>query len=265
MNGTQRTVRRFLRSLHILRPRSHLCERGLIVLVMHVVILAAGRGTRMGALTEALPKPMLEVAGKTLLEHKFDALPEDVHEIILIVGYLKERIIERFGNSYNGKKLIYIEQENIVGGTMDALLKAREVLSEKFLVMMGDDVYAPEDIRAVLAHEWALLVSRVPDTSVGGRIVEEGGRIINILEHSVVGEGLISTNLFALDPRIFEYPPVPKAPGSSELGLPQTVLAASRASGISLSLVEAKDWLQITAPGDLIRASEVLSTERAAS
>ncbi len=227
---------------------------------MQAVILAAGRGTRMGVLTQTLPKPMLEVGGKTLLEHKFDALPDDVHEIVLIVGYLKEKIIERFGDSYRGKKLIYIEQKNIVGGTMDALLQARNVLNENFLVMMGDDIYAPEDIRAVLSHEWALLVARVPDTSVGGRIVEEGGRVINILEHAVSGEGFISTNLFALDPRIFAFSPVPKAPGSTELGLPQTVLAASRANGIPLSFVEAKGWMQITAPEDVERAERVLST-----
>ncbi len=227
---------------------------------MHAVILAAGRGKRMGALTETLPKPMLQVAGKTLLEHKFDALPEDVHEIVLVVGYLKEKIVERFGDSYKGKKLTYIEQENIVGGTMDALLQARDVLKEKFLVMMGDDIYAPEDIRTVLSHEWALLVARVPDTSVGGRIMEKEGRVTDILEHSVSGEGFISTNLFALDPRIFEHAPVPKTPGSTEIGLPQTVLSASRTSGIPLSLVEAGRWIQITSPEDIARAERMLST-----
>lgn len=227
---------------------------------MQAVILAAGRGSRMGVLTHMLPKPMLPVLGKTLLEHKFDALPEEVHEIVLIVGYLKEVIIERFGESYKGKKLIYIEQENIVGGTMDALMQAKNVLREKFIVMMGDDIYAPEDIRAVLAHEWALLVARVPDTSVGGRIVEDGGRVVDILEHSVSGEGFISTNLFTLDPRIFVHTPVPKAPGSTELGLPQTVLAASRASSIPLAIVQAARWIQITAPDDIVRAELMLST-----
>jgi NDP-sugar pyrophosphorylase family protein len=230
---------------------------------MQAVILAAGRGTRMGKLTETLPKPMLPMNGKTLLEHKFDALPEEVHEIILIVGYLQETISAKFGDSYNGKKLIYIEQENIVGGTMDALMQAKDVLTEKFLVMMGDDLYSKEDIAAIIAHDWAVLVQRVPDTGGGGKVVYgSDGHVIDIIESGghAGGEGGINTNMWVLDPRIFAYPSVPKAPGSSELGLPQTVLAASKASGIPVDVVEATRWIQITNPDDLHKAEAVLST-----
>ncbi len=227
---------------------------------MQAVILAAGRGTRMGELTETLPKPMLTVQGKTLLEHKFDVLPESVHEIILIVGYLRERISEKFGESYNGKKITYIEQHDIVGGTMDALAQAQDVLSEKFIVMMGDDIYSKEDIDALVAYEWALLVQRVPDTSVGGRVVLDlDHQVVDIIE-GAPGEGAVSTNMFVLDPRIFDYPPVSKSPHSRELGLPQTVLAASKASGIPLRVVEATQWIQVSNPDDLAKASQALST-----
>lgn len=227
---------------------------------MQAVILAAGRGTRMGKLTETLPKPMLTVAGKTLLEHKFDALPPEVDEIIIIVGYLKEKISEAYSSSYKGKKLVYLEQKNIVGGTMDALLTAKGALKEKFVVMMGDDIYSKEDIETMCTHEWALLVQKVLDTSVGGRVVtNEVGMVTAIVEHTIGGEGIVGTNMFALDTRLFLYPPVPKAEGSTEIGLPQTVLAASKASGIPLSIVEAKRWIQITTPEDIARAEALLA------
>ena len=69
---------------------------------MQAVILAAGRGVRMGALTESTPKPMLQIKGRTLLEYKLAALPEEVDEVIIVVGYLGGMIQSHFGGEYNG-------------------------------------------------------------------------------------------------------------------------------------------------------------------
>src|SRR3990167_990885 len=106
---------------------------------MQCVILAAGRGTRMMELTGAVPKPMLEVAGRPLLEYKLDALPEEVNEIVIVVGYLKEVIQQHLSTSYNGKQIVYVEQKNL-DGTAGALWSAQPVLKDRFLVMMGDDI-----------------------------------------------------------------------------------------------------------------------------
>ena len=229
-------------------------------MAMQCVILAAGRGTRMGELTEKKPKPMLEVGGKTLLEHKFDVLPDDVDEIILVVGYLQDIIKDRFGDTYRGKKISYVTQENIVGGTADALWQAKPHLKNKFLVMMGDDIYSRVDIDAMRVHDWALLVQRVSDTAVGGRVVIDADHnVADIIEGNSGGEGGVSANLFILDTRIFDFPQVPKATGSSEMGLPQTVLAASKASGIPFAVVESTGWIQITNPDDIQKAEKALS------
>lgn len=227
---------------------------------MQAVILAAGRGTRMGDLTMDRPKPMLEVAGKTLLQHKFDVLPEGVDEIIVVIGYLGDVIQNTYGDSYNGTRIRYVTQENPVGGTADALWQAKDLLTGKFVVMMGDDIYVREDIAACLAHEWALLVQRVPDTTVGGRVITDAeNNIVDIVEGNSGGDGAVSTNLFALDTRVFDFPQVAKAAGSTEMGLPQTVLAASRASGIPFAVVEATNWIQITNPTDIKAAEESLA------
>ena len=61
---------------------------------MKAVILAAGKGTRMGDLSLETPKPMLKVLGKTLLEHKLDSLPDVIDEVVITVGYLKDRIVD---------------------------------------------------------------------------------------------------------------------------------------------------------------------------
>lgn len=211
----------------------------------------------MGALTDDRPKPMVTVAGKTLLEHKFDALPPDIEDIVLVVGYRQEVIRAAYGEYYQGKRIRYVEQRNIVGGTADALWQAQPLLMGRFVVMMGDDLYGRDDIARMMAFEWALLAGDVSDMRSGGRVVIEGDTLVRV-DEGESGAGLYNTNVFTLDMRIFNFPQVPKAPGSSELGLPQTVIAASRASGIPISVVRARTWMQITTPEDVEKASQSL-------
>lgn len=227
---------------------------------MQAVILAAGRGTHMQALTDACPKPLLQVAGKSLIEHKLDALPASVDEVILVIGYQGDMIRERFGDSFGGRRMRYVVQETL-DGTMGALALARPFLTERFVVMMGDDLYAREDIEACFAVPgWSILVQPTETMASGGRMVMDGaGHIVAIEEGDHTGKpGLMNTNLFALEPNVFDYPMVPKSAGSDEYGLPQTVVAAALASGTPLVAVDATFWFQITAPEDLARAEEAL-------
>jgi NDP-sugar pyrophosphorylase family protein len=232
---------------------------------MQAVILAAGRGTRMVELTESVPKPMLDVAGKPLLEYKFEALPDEVDEVILIVGYLGSVIQKHFGGNFAGKRILYVEQEEL-DGTAGALWQAKDLLHDRFLVMMGDDIYASEDIKAVIAEGdcWRLLVQELSEMHRAGRVeLDAEGYITDIIESSKEDElreakGLASTNLFLLDARLFGAPLIPKHEGSLEYGLPQTVVAASKSLGIRFEPVYTDKWIQITAPKDLIMAAEIL-------
>lgn len=231
---------------------------------MQAVILAAGKGTRMKELTQSVPKPMLKVDGKTLIEHKLDALPEAVDEVILIVGYHADVIREYFKDSFGGRRIQYVVQKEL-NGTAGALWLAKPYLSERFVVMMGDDIYAREDVGACLTSpDWSVLVEETKTMASGGSMVmDASGSIVDIEEGDHTGKvGLMNTNMFALDPRVFSYPLVPKAPGSDEYGLPQTVLAASKASGIPLAAVPATFWIQVTAPEDLEKASSMLQGRR---
>lgn len=225
---------------------------------MKAVILAAGKGTRMGSLSVETPKPLLKVLGKTLLEHKLDMLPDSIDEVIVVVGYLKEKIIEQIGSSYKNKKITYIVQDEHLG-TAHALFLCKYLLKEKFLVLMGDDIYSKEDIEECLKYDWAILVKEMESMKSGGQIIfDDEGNLEDIFEGDHSGSsGWISTNMFSLLPDIFNYEMVKKDPTSKEFGLPQTILSANK--DFKIKVVQSRFWLQITTPEDLKTAETFLS------
>ncbi len=230
---------------------------------MQAVILAAGRGTRMGELTSAVPKPMLTVHGRPVLEHIIDALPVECDEVILIVGYLQEKIREHFGTEYKGRKIFYREQ-TVLDGTGGALWCVKDLLHDKFLVMNGDDICSAEDMRACAeSADWAVLALHVDDVGSGGLVVvDERMCVTDILEKEAHtgGPGYVNpANFFLLDMRIFSYDPVYRPGSTTEFGLPQTVVQARH--DIPIHVVEAHIIVRLTEPEDIQKAEAIIAAQ----
>jgi bifunctional UDP-N-acetylglucosamine pyrophosphorylase/glucosamine-1-phosphate N-acetyltransferase len=227
---------------------------------MQAVILVAGKGTRMGVLTQNTPKPLLKVAGLTLIEHKLNALPSEFTEVIFVIGYLGEQIKNYFGTEFGGRKVLYVE--DTLQGTAKALWAAKPLITGRFLLLMGDDLYAAEDITLALSHERAILVKEMPNNTPGGKImIDESGNLIDIIEDRK-GElpyNLVNIGLYVLTPEIFNYEPV-QLPNSTEYGLPQTMLHMLK--DYPISVVKAGFWMNMSAPEDLEKAEEVLKEKR---
>lgn len=224
---------------------------------MKAIILAAGRGKRMEDLSKDMPKPMLKVCGKTLLHHKLDLMPHEITEVIIVVGYLKEKIMNGIGNEYHGKKITYIIDEQAVQGnfygTGYALSLCKQCFTdsnERFLVMMGDDIYPTEDMQACInTPEWSILVRQMP--SILGKsnvIFDEQGNLFEIKEKNKVDEpGCVCAGMYLLTSKIFDYEMV--SIGGGEFGLPQTMLSARNDQVIKA--VISTEWFQITNPEDI--------------
>jgi NDP-sugar pyrophosphorylase family protein len=228
---------------------------------MFAVILAAGKGTRMGDLSKETPKPMLKVLGKTLLEHKLDMLPEQITDVVLVVGYLKDKIVEVLGDNYGGRKITYVIQEEL-RGTADALFKCKDILKDekKFLVMMGDDIYCKEDMEDCLSYDLSILIREIPSIKGKAKIVfDDEGHIKDILEkYSEEEAGFVNTGMCVLTSKIFDYEMV-GIPGG-EVGLPQTLLSMKK--DFNIKAVQSRFWLQITAPEDLVMAETFLKIDK---
>ncbi len=109
---------------------------------MKAVIMAGGKGTRIASVTnDEIPKPMLRVGGKPILEHQIECLKRNgITEIIIGIGHLGEVISDYFGNGKKwGVEIMYNEEdENDPLGTAGALYYLKEQLKEDFVVVFGD-------------------------------------------------------------------------------------------------------------------------------
>ncbi|MBI4021102.1 MAG: NTP transferase domain-containing protein [Candidatus Aenigmarchaeota archaeon] len=211
---------------------------------MQAVILAAGKGTRMAPLTT--PKPLLKVAGRPVVAHTMDAL--DGFEVIAVVGHGADQVKAAFGPT------VRIVEQPRQAGTFDALLAARDLLDDRFLVLNGDDLYAREDIRACAAKDLALLAAEAPDASRFGVVDVQQGKLTITEKPARPATNLVNTGLYVLPREILSAPVQPSIRGELELVDAVNWLAARH----RVAVVRATRWLPIGYPWDLLRANEVV-------
>lgn len=130
---------------------------------MKVVIMAGGKGTRIASVRSDVPKPMINICGKPILEHQIDNLKAcGLTDIILVIGYLGDKIKEYFGDgSKFGVNIEYFVEDYPLG-TAGALFKMPQ-LTEDFLLLCGDVIIDVDFNRFIAFHKehkaWASLVA----------------------------------------------------------------------------------------------------------
>ncbi|AEF86387.1 conserved hypothetical protein [Treponema primitia ZAS-2] len=120
---------------------------------MKVVIMAGGKGTRIAAIASDIPKPMVPIAGKPILEHQIDCLARNnFTDIIMVVGHLGEKIKDYFtdGSKWDCTISYYTETEPL--GTAGALYKIIDNLSDDFILINGDIIFDIDFSRFIAFH-----------------------------------------------------------------------------------------------------------------
>lgn len=118
---------------------------------MKAIILAAGKWTRLKPLTNTTPKPLIKILGKSILEYNLESIYEYVDEIIIVVKYLKEKIIEEIGNTYKWVPVRYHEQGE-EAGTGAALKGVKS--NDDIFILYGDGILDKQDIKQVVESEY---------------------------------------------------------------------------------------------------------------
>ena len=209
----------------------------------------------MKKLTEKTSKPMLKVNGQSILEHKIKMLPRAIKEVIFVVGYCAENIMNHFKKEFDGRKISYVFQKKL-NGTGGAIHLAKGILEDKFLVVYGDDFYSKKDIQKMLKHDLAALACEVDDPSKFGIIKKDKrGNIIDIIEKPKRSkDNLAVPGVFMLNKKFFDYDLVPI--GNGEYGLPQTL--AKMSDKYKIKIEKATIWHPIGTPEDLEAAEKII-------
>ena len=168
------------------------------------MVLAAGRGERLWPITNDIPKTMVRVLKKPLLEWILEKAFPHFDNIVVVVGVKKEAVIDYFSKSRFASKLSFAVQTE-QKGTGHALLAAKQFVKSDFIVVNGDNFFDPALLEKVFAEEgWFLCGHKVEDKAGFGELVAKGGFVEKIVEKPEQGgAGLANTNLAFLPKSFF--------------------------------------------------------------
>lgn len=172
---------------------------------MECIVLAGGFGTRLREVVPDLPKPMAPINGRPFLEVLLSSLArKGCTRIVFSLGFMAEKIIAHFGDSYAGIKLVY-EVESKPLGTGGAIRTALARCNSDHVFIFNGDTYLDLEVDALermwLASRRPIIVVReVPDTARFGRVEMQDGRVSAFLEKSMPGRGLINAGCYVLPP-----------------------------------------------------------------
>ncbi len=223
---------------------------------MKAVILAAGEGARMGPFTASEPKVMIPVGNKPILEYAVEALVENgVRELVLIVGYRKERIQSHFedGGKFNAR-IEYATQAKQLGG-LHALWEARPLLGGPFLVVNGSNLVDAQTVADLLegGEEPSMLVAETEAPEKYGVVSLAGHYLETIVEKPRQPEGnLVNAGLYRFDPSVFGIAEALLNAGT--YGMPEFVNALAAKTRVRAVRTKGT-WLPALYPWDLLKVN----------
>ena len=235
------------------------------------VLLAAGRGTRMREMTADLPKPMLEVRGKPILQYIVEGLRDaGVRHFLIVVGYRADAVQNFFGDGSRYKIEIQYATQTVQDGTGRVIELAKNFVGlTPFVLGYGDILVAPENYKSVVDLpediEALLSVTRGEDVTKGGAVfLNDQMDVVDLREKPKPGEATspwYNAGLYAFRPSIFDFTAKLKPSPRGEYELTDAIreLAQSgqvRAGRAVKALKLAGAWADVRDPQILARLNQ---------
>ena len=230
-------------------------------LPLTAVVMAGGYGTRLLPLTNALPKPMLPVGGKPLMERVIEQLRQvGIRHVNVMTHYKSEKIVEYFGDGHAfGMELNYVDEKQPLG--TGGGLGLMQPPNEPVLVINGD-ILTQVDFRAMLYfhqenHADMTIAVRRYEIQVPYGVIEcEGVRVRRLQEKPQVGF-LVNAGIYLLEPSVYQF--MPQNTSFNMTDLIQWLLDAGR-TVVSFPVHEY--WLDIGQPADYEHAQSDVANGR---
>ncbi|AAL80359.1 glucose-1-phosphate thymidylyltransferase [Pyrococcus furiosus DSM 3638] len=179
---------------------------------MKAIILAAGKGERLRPLTDDRPKVVLKIANKPIISYVLENLDPFVDEFIIVVKYMKEKVIDLLGDEFRGKPITYVEQGE-EEGTAAAVYSVKEFIesNEEFFVVNGDLYFEPDAVKGLLhvfkkeKGDAGIVVKEFENLSQYGMVEVENGKVKGIIEKPGNVKGYANLGIYIFKSDVFDY------------------------------------------------------------
>jgi NDP-sugar pyrophosphorylase family protein len=185
--------------------------------VKKAFILAGGKGTRLRPITYEIPKPMVPIQGRPLLEHTIEFLKKyEIRDIILSIGFLGDKIREHFGNgSKFGVKISYVDETEPTGTAGPLRLAAPFLEGHHFLMINGDNLFNLDLNNMIHTHfekncKATIALASVSDPTKYGVARLKGQKITEFVEKPKLKDApsnLINAGVYLLSPKVLDLIP----------------------------------------------------------
>jgi len=230
------------------------------------VVLAAGRGTRMRELTAEVPKPMIEVRGKPVLQHIIEGLRgARIDQLLLIIGYRADAVRDFFGDGSRYNVAIKYTTQTVQDGTGRVVDLGHDFVSNRpFILAYGDIlvdsanykrvVDLPDDVEAFLT------VTRGEDVTKGGAVfLNEEMDLVDLREKPKPGEPTspwYNAGLYAFRPSIFDFTVKLKPSPRGEYELTDAIRDLAQSGKKVKALELTGEWADVRDPEILAKLNQ---------